>query len=79
MSTPKTEPAVPWAAAWLDSVAIGLNTMRQRRLSSIQKHAGDLEAVKTLAEEKGVHLLLIEDDEGNEIIAASKKPFRVIC
>jgi hypothetical protein len=26
-----------------------------------------------------VHLLLVEDEAGREIIAASKKPFKVIC
>ncbi len=67
-----------WAADWLDRVADGSNTMSQRKLSSVEKHGG-LEAVKALAQEKGVHLLLLEDDQGNELIAASTKPFAVIC
>ncbi|MDQ6693752.1 MAG: hypothetical protein M3014_04930 [Chloroflexota bacterium] len=79
MSTPEDESTKQWASAWLDTVADGSNTMSQRRLSSIEKRDGGLEAVKAIAEEKGVHLLLLEDDKGNELIAASAKPFKVIC
>ncbi len=74
-----TELTAQWTKAWLDSVALDLNTMSQLRLSSIQKHAGGLEAVKAMAEHQGIHLLLLEDDERHDIIAASKKPFRVMC
>ncbi len=74
MNTDTTE----WATAWLDAVADGSNTMSQRRLSSIEKHGG-LEAIKALAEQRGVHLLLLTDDEGNELIAASTQPFQVVC
>ena len=68
-----------WASEWLDAVADGSNTMSQRKLTSIERRGGGLEAVKALAEEKGVHLLLIEDDKGNELVAASVKPFTVVC
>lgn len=68
-----------WAEGWLNTVAEGLNTMSQRRLSVIEKHEGGLEAVKALAIKKGIHLLLVEDDEGNQIVAASTKPFHVVC
>ena len=60
-------------------MADGSNTMSQRKLTSIQKRAGGLDAVRTLAEGKGVHLLLLEDDNGDELIAASLKPFTVVC
>lgn len=73
-----TEPT-QWVDTWLDAVADGSSTMSQRKLTSIEKRAGGLDAVAAVAEEKGVHLLLLEDDEGNEIVAASKKPFKVIC
>lgn len=63
----------------LDAVADGANTMSQRKLSSIEKRGGGLEAVKALAEQRGVHLLLLEDDQGNELVAASAKPFAVVC
>ncbi len=68
-----------WTINWLQSVEAGLNTMSQRKLTSIEKHAGSLENVKRVAESLGVHLLLVEDDEGNEVVAASMKPFKVIC
>jgi hypothetical protein len=68
-----------WLHAWLETVAGGLNTMNQRKLSSILKHAPSLEMVKAVAEQKGVHLLLLEDDEGSQLVAASTKPFTVIC
>ncbi len=68
-----------WASDWLDHVADGSNTMSQRRFSSIETRGGGLDAVKALAEQKGVHLLLLEDDQGNELVAASTKPFEVLC
>ncbi len=68
-----------WASEWLDAVADGSNTMSQRKLTSIERRGGGLEAVKALAQQKGVHLLLIEDDKGNELVAASVKPFTVVC
>ncbi len=78
MSAAKTEVTMQWAINWLDSVADDSNTMSQRKLSSIEKRGG-LEIVKSLAQERDVHLLQIEDDKGNELIAASKKPFKIIC
>ena len=70
---------VQWGSDWLDKVADGSTAMSQRKLSSIETRGGGLEAVKTLAEQKGVHLLRLEDDKGNEVIAASLKPFDVVC
>ncbi len=67
-----------WAIDWLDSVADNSNTMSQRKLSVVEKRGG-LERIKQLARERGVHLLQIEDDKGNELIAAGTKPFKVIC
>lgn len=78
MKTNLTEANTQWAINWLDSVASGSNAMSQRKLSSIEKHGG-LEAVKRLAEARGVHLLLLEDDKGDELVAASVKPFKVVC
>ncbi len=68
-----------WTINWLKTVEAGLNSMSQRKLTSIEKHAGSLEAVRQIAEQMGVHLLLVEDDEGHQIVAASMKPFQVIC
>ena len=74
---PRTE--TQWASDWLDGVADGSNTMSQRKLTSVEARGGGLEAVKVLAEQKGVHLLQLEDEEGNALIAASTKPFHVVC
>lgn len=68
-----------WTADWLDRVVDGSNTMSQRKLSSVETNGGGLEAVAAVARQKGVHLLLVEDDNGNELVAASTKPFTVIC
>ena len=77
MGTKKT--ATQWTTEWLDAVAVGSNIMSQRKLSSVQRRGGSLEAVSAIARQKGVHLLLVEDDKGNELVAASTKPFKVIC
>jgi hypothetical protein len=53
--------------------------MSQRKLSSVETRGGGLEAVTALARERGVHLLLLGDDKGDELVAASTKPFEVIC
>lgn len=74
MNMPKDQ----WVSDWLDSVADGSKTMSQRKLSSIEKRGG-IKAVKNLAKKKGVHLVLLEDDKGNELVAASNKPFKVVC
>ena len=79
MSTDQSDSTSQWAAEWLDAVADGSNTMSQRKLSSVEKHGGGIEAVKAIAKQKGVHLLLLEDDKGNELVAASTKPFKVVC
>lgn len=76
---PTTEEAARWTAEWLDTVVAGESTMSQRKLTSVEKRGGGLEAVKAAAKEKGVHLLLLEDDKGGELVAASLKPFQVVC
>lgn len=73
------KPSEQWTSDWLDAVADGSNTMSQRKLSSIEKRGGGMEAVKAAAKKKGVHLVLLEDDKGNELVAASMKPFKVVC
>ena len=83
MSAAKSEPTPEsesrWAAEWLDGVADGSHTMSQRKLSSVEAQGGGLEAVAVLARQRGVHLLLLEDDHGNELVAAGTKPFAVVC
>ena len=79
MSNPPSTDAEKWAADWLATVADGSNTMSQRKLTSIEKHGGGLDAVRAVARLKGVHLVLLTDDQGNELVAASTHPFKVIC
>ena len=67
-----------WVNKWLDSVVDGSRTMSQRKLSSVEKYGG-LCLVRGLARKKKVHLIQLEDDKGNELLAASLKPFKVIC
>ena len=68
-----------WAEEWLNSVADGSNTMSQRKRASIDKQGGGIDVIKQIAKQKGVHLLQITDDKGNELVAASVNPFTVIC
>ncbi|MBV9007852.1 MAG: hypothetical protein JO354_01630 [Verrucomicrobia bacterium] len=74
-----TTPENKWAEDWLDSVANGSNAMSQRKLRSIEQRGGGLDAVAVLAKAKGVHLILLEDDKGDRLVAASTKPFKVVC
>lgn len=78
MKATQTEAQNRWATDWLDAVAAGANTMSQRKLTSIQTRGGGLDAVQALAAERGVHLLLLEDDKGDQLVAASTKPFIVL-
>ena len=68
-----------WTDKWLSAVADGSATMSQRGLSSLEKRGGGLEAVRAAATAREIHLLLLEDDEGRKVVAASLKPFQVIC
>ena len=76
------EPAMAggaWAERWIDSIADGKATMSQRKLISIDRHGGGIEAVKATALARGVHLLLLTDEQGEWLVAASKHPFKVLC
>ncbi len=68
-----------WAERWIDSVADGKATMSQRKVSSIDRHGGGIEAVTAAAQARGVHLLLLIDDRGERLVAASRHPFKVLC
>ena len=52
--------------------------MSQRKLAVIEKRGG-LRAVRAAAKKKDVHLVRLTDDKGNELVAASTQPFKVIC
>ena len=51
--------------------------MSQRKMSSVEKHGG-INTLKREAKRRGVHLVRLEDDKGNDLIAASLKPFKVL-
>lgn len=71
--------AEKWTEDWITSVANGGNTMSSRKLDSIDKRGGGLNKAASVARKQKVHLVLLEDDKGDKIVAASKKPFKVIA
>ena len=68
-----------WTTDWITSVANGGSTMSSRKLESIDKRGGGLKKVASAAKKQKVHLVVLEDDKGEKIVAASKKPFTVIA
>ena len=79
MATSPSDEFHAWTSAWLDAVADGSLTMSQRKLASVNARGGGVDAVKRVAEAKGVHLVVLVDDHGEELVAASRHPIRVIC
>ena len=65
-----------WADRWLSSVSAV--SMTQRKLTVIESHGGIKQMIRR-AKKHGVHLLLLTDDKGNELVAASRHPFKVLC
>ena len=68
-----------WAEKWVKTVSDGGARMSQRKLTSIEQRGGGLPRVRRIAKKLGVHLLLIEDEHGEQVVAASTKPFKTIC
>ncbi|GAC1597333.1 MAG: hypothetical protein NVS4B10_06950 [Myxococcales bacterium] len=68
-----------WAAEWLDGVSDGTKTMSQRKLAAVEAKGGGLARLRREARARGVHLVVLVDDKGNELVAASLHPFRVLC
>lgn len=67
-----------WVTKWLIA-GTGKSSMSQRKVTSIQRCGGGLSLAKRLAKKHQVHLLRLTDDEGNDVVAASKSPFQVLC
>ena len=67
-----------WLETWLDAVASGEATMSQRKVTSVEKHGG-VDAAVAAAKARGVHLVRLTDDKGNELLAASVHPFEALC
>ena len=53
--------------------------MSQRKVSAIEEKGGGIEAAARAAKAAGVHLVLLTDDKGVDLIAASRHPFKVIA
>ncbi len=68
-----------WMQRWIESVVSGESTMSQRKMSSIAKRDIDMKILIAEAKKQHVHLLLLKDDKGEEVIAASKDEFVVLC
>ncbi|HEY0778865.1 MAG TPA: hypothetical protein VGD56_12925 [Gemmatirosa sp.] len=79
MDASNPTPAHAWATAWLARVAAGELTMSQRALTSVETRGGGLDAVVAVAKAQGVHLALLVDDRGQELVAASTHPIQVLC
>ncbi len=78
MTVPQKNRRERWIDAWIGGVADGTKTMSSRRMTSIEKFAGSLKSIKVVAKQRGVHLLLLMDDNGHKVVAASRHPFKVI-
>ncbi len=63
----------------MDSAANGSTTMSARQGLSIEKRGGGLKRVTAAARKRKVNLVLFEDDQGREVVAASTKPFKVLA
>ena len=63
---------------WVASVAAGEAKMSQRNLKWVEANGGSNKLVE-VAKRRGVHLVQLTDDKGNELLAASKDPFRTLC
>jgi phosphoserine aminotransferase len=63
---------------WIDIVATGASTMSQRNFRWVEANGG-VEKLIDAAERRGVHLVRLTDDEGRELVAASKHAFVTLC
>ena len=71
--------ASEWLEKWMESVRVGGGTMSQRSLSNLERKGASLAALRKIARSRGIHILLIEDEQGRQLLAASVRPFKVIC
>ena len=65
-------------AAWLDAVANGSATMSQRQVAWAERNGG-LAALVEQAHARGVHLVRLTGDDGQDLLVASTKPFSTLC
>ena len=67
-----------WLAEWM-AAASKEGAMSQRKASAIAARGGGLEAAARAARAAGVHLVLLTDDKGAELVAASLHPFKILA
>lgn len=67
-----------WLGRWMESASRS-GAMSQRRLSAIERHGGGLDVAARAARDAGVHLILLTDDKGERLVAASRHPFKVFA
>lgn len=63
---------------WISAVASGAATMSQRNLKWVEANGGVVQLVDA-AKKRGIHLIRLTDDKGNELFAASHHPFQTLC
>ena len=63
---------------WVNSVAEGAATMSQRNLRWVEANGG-IDKLVEVARQRGIHLVRLTDDKGNDLLAASQEPFQTLC
>lgn len=72
------EKQAKWLETWMRS-ASAKGSMSQRSASSVARFGGGLDRAALAARAASVHLLLLTDDKGGLVVAASRHPFRVLA
>ncbi len=67
-----------WLAEWMRAAGAE-GAMSQRKASSVARLGGGLDAAIEAAKAAGIHLVLLTDDRGVELVAASPHPFKTLC
>ena len=65
-------------AKWM-TAATKDGAMPQRKASAVEERGGGLEAAAKAARAAGVHLVLLTDDKGSELVAVSRHPFKILA
>ncbi len=52
--------------------------MSQRNLKWVEAHGG-LGRLVEAAKRRSIHLVQLTDDKGNDLLAASREPFKTLC
>jgi len=63
---------------WIESVAASHAKMTQRNLNWVEANGG-ITALVEIAKRRGIHLVQLRDDKGNDLLAASPEPFTTLC